>query len=116
MKEQVPGLEDHSEPLPTAVRVVTSLVLPGCPPLGLETLKVTDFQLHASTVKRYGLGAHRGRLNIQVPAGGERGARGRVLIARYSSGRGRRRLAGMGQAPARPLTCTGPAWLMWLSS
>lgn len=38
----------------------------GCPPLGLETLKVTDFQLHASTVKRYGLGAHRGRLNMQV--------------------------------------------------
>ncbi|CAI9606336.1 unnamed protein product [Staurois parvus] len=37
-----------------------------CPPLGLETLKVTDFQLHASTVKRYGLGAHRGRLNIQA--------------------------------------------------
>lgn len=37
-----------------------------CPPLGLETLKITDFQLHASTAKRYGLGAHRGRLNIQV--------------------------------------------------
>ncbi|KAM8924373.1 inactive carboxypeptidase-like protein X2 [Pelodytes ibericus] len=37
-----------------------------CPPLGLETLKVTDFQLHASTTKRYGLGAHRGRLNIQA--------------------------------------------------
>ncbi|KAG8430466.1 hypothetical protein GDO86_020547 [Hymenochirus boettgeri] len=37
-----------------------------CPPLGLETLKVTDFQIHASTVKRYGLGAHRGRLNIQA--------------------------------------------------
>ncbi|KAM4704103.1 inactive carboxypeptidase-like protein X2 [Rhinophrynus dorsalis] len=37
-----------------------------CPPLGLETLKVTDFQLHASTVKRYGVGAHRGRLNIQA--------------------------------------------------
>ncbi|XP_029466466.1 inactive carboxypeptidase-like protein X2 isoform X4 [Rhinatrema bivittatum] len=37
-----------------------------CPPLGLENLKVTDFQLHASTVKRYGLGAHRGRLNIQA--------------------------------------------------
>lgn len=37
-----------------------------CPPLGLETLKITDFQLHASTVKRYGLGAHRGRLNIQA--------------------------------------------------
>lgn len=43
---------------------------PGCPPLGLETLKITDFQLHASTVKRYGLGAHRGRLNIQVPVPG----------------------------------------------
>ncbi|XP_075999639.1 inactive carboxypeptidase-like protein X2 [Genypterus blacodes] len=36
-----------------------------CPPMGLETLKIDDFQLHASTVKRYGLGAHRGRLNIQ---------------------------------------------------
>lgn len=37
-----------------------------CPPMGLETLKIDDFQLHASTTKRYGLGAHRGRLNIQV--------------------------------------------------
>uniref|UniRef100_A0A8C9VPB5 Inactive carboxypeptidase-like protein X2 n=1 Tax=Scleropages formosus TaxID=113540 RepID=A0A8C9VPB5_SCLFO len=37
-----------------------------CPPLGLETLKIDDFQLHASTIKRYGLGAHRGRLNIQA--------------------------------------------------
>ncbi|XP_062859455.1 inactive carboxypeptidase-like protein X2 [Trichomycterus rosablanca] len=37
-----------------------------CPPLGLETLKVDDFQLHASTMQRYGLGAHRGRLNIQA--------------------------------------------------
>ncbi|KAI3365166.1 hypothetical protein L3Q82_010265 [Scortum barcoo] len=36
-----------------------------CPPMGLETLKIDDFQLHASTTKRYGLGAHRGRLNIQ---------------------------------------------------
>lgn len=34
--------------------------------MGLETLKIDDFQLHASTTKRYGLGAHRGRLNIQV--------------------------------------------------
>lgn len=39
---------------------------PECPPMGLETLKIDDFQLHASTTKRYGLGAHRGRLNIQV--------------------------------------------------
>ncbi|XP_069755856.1 inactive carboxypeptidase-like protein X2 isoform X3 [Narcine bancroftii] len=37
-----------------------------CPPLGLETLRVDDFQLQASTIQRYGLGAHRGRLNIQA--------------------------------------------------
>ncbi|XP_057682777.1 inactive carboxypeptidase-like protein X2 isoform X1 [Corythoichthys intestinalis] len=37
-----------------------------CPPMGLETLKIDDFQLHASTTRRYGLGAHRGRLNIQA--------------------------------------------------
>lgn len=37
-----------------------------CPPLGLETLKIDDFQLHASTMRHYGLGPHRGRLNIQV--------------------------------------------------
>ena len=34
--------------------------------MGLETLKIDDVQLHASTMKRYGLGPHRGRLNIQV--------------------------------------------------
>lgn len=37
-----------------------------CPPMGLENLKIDDFQLHASTTLRYGLGAHRGRLNIQA--------------------------------------------------
>ncbi|XP_056285484.1 inactive carboxypeptidase-like protein X2 isoform X1 [Pseudoliparis swirei] len=37
-----------------------------CPPMGLEAVKIDDFQLHASTTKRYGLGAHRGRLNIQA--------------------------------------------------
>ncbi|XP_031443377.1 probable carboxypeptidase X1 [Clupea harengus] len=36
-----------------------------CPPLGLESLKVKDTQLHASSYKRKGLGPHRGRLNIQ---------------------------------------------------
>uniref|UniRef100_A0A673CRF1 Inactive carboxypeptidase-like protein X2 n=1 Tax=Sphaeramia orbicularis TaxID=375764 RepID=A0A673CRF1_9TELE len=41
-------------------------LLPECPPMGLETLKIDDFQLHASTIRRYGLGAHRGRLNIQA--------------------------------------------------
>ncbi|MGH0154933.1 UNVERIFIED_CONTAM: hypothetical protein FKN15_044602 [Acipenser sinensis] len=34
--------------------------------MGLEALGIDDFQLHASTVKRYGLGAQRGRLNIQA--------------------------------------------------
>uniref|UniRef100_A0A8C5I6Z6 Inactive carboxypeptidase-like protein X2 n=1 Tax=Gouania willdenowi TaxID=441366 RepID=A0A8C5I6Z6_GOUWI len=34
--------------------------------MGLEGLKIDDFQLHGSTTKRYGLGAHRGRLNIQA--------------------------------------------------
>uniref|UniRef100_A0A480KLX7 Inactive carboxypeptidase-like protein X2 isoform X3 n=1 Tax=Sus scrofa TaxID=9823 RepID=A0A480KLX7_PIG len=48
------------------VPVGRDAVREGCPPLGLETLKITDFQLHASTSKRYGLGAHRGRLNIQA--------------------------------------------------
>ncbi|XP_062430462.1 probable carboxypeptidase X1 [Rhea pennata] len=38
---------------------------PGCPPLGLESLRVLDSQLRSSSDKRYGLGAHRGRLNIQ---------------------------------------------------
>ncbi|XP_029917829.1 probable carboxypeptidase X1 [Myripristis murdjan] len=36
-----------------------------CPPLGLESLKVKDTQLKASSFKRRGLGPHRGRLNIQ---------------------------------------------------
>ncbi|XP_052523166.1 probable carboxypeptidase X1 [Tympanuchus pallidicinctus] len=36
-----------------------------CPPLGLESLRVQDSQLRSSSDKRYGLGAHRGRLNIQ---------------------------------------------------
>uniref|UniRef100_A0A3Q3LWC1 Probable carboxypeptidase X1 n=1 Tax=Mastacembelus armatus TaxID=205130 RepID=A0A3Q3LWC1_9TELE len=36
-----------------------------CPPLGLESLKVKDGQLRASSYKRRGLGPHRSRLNIQ---------------------------------------------------
>ncbi|XP_047656424.1 probable carboxypeptidase X1 [Tachysurus fulvidraco] len=36
-----------------------------CPPLGLESLRVIDAQLQASSYKRRGLGPHRGRLNIQ---------------------------------------------------
>nr|XP_057933516.1 probable carboxypeptidase X1 isoform X1 [Doryrhamphus excisus] len=37
----------------------------GCPPLGLESLKVDDTQIQASSFQRFGLGPHRGRLNIQ---------------------------------------------------
>ncbi|XP_036445842.1 probable carboxypeptidase X1 [Colossoma macropomum] len=36
-----------------------------CPPMGLESLRVKDTQLQASSHKRRGLGPHRGRLNIQ---------------------------------------------------
>ncbi|TRY69612.1 hypothetical protein DNTS_032733 [Danionella cerebrum] len=36
-----------------------------CPPLGLESLRVSDDQLQASSSLSFGLGAHRGRLNIQ---------------------------------------------------
>ncbi|XP_039607813.1 probable carboxypeptidase X1 [Polypterus senegalus] len=38
---------------------------PECPPLGLESLRVKDNQMQASSSERFGLGAHRGRLNIQ---------------------------------------------------
>ncbi|TTJ38840.1 putative carboxypeptidase X1 [Bagarius yarrelli] len=47
-----------------------------CPPLGLESLRVKDAQLQASSYKRRGLGPHRGRLNIQArqtPSGIEDG-------------------------------------------
>ncbi|KAL7380669.1 hypothetical protein ABVT39_022048 [Epinephelus coioides] len=36
-----------------------------CPPLGLESLRVDDTQMQASSYQRMGLGPHRGRLNIQ---------------------------------------------------
>ncbi|XP_041928380.1 probable carboxypeptidase X1 [Alosa sapidissima] len=37
-----------------------------CPPLGLKSLRVKDFQLSASSSERSGLGPQRGRLNIQA--------------------------------------------------
>uniref|UniRef100_A0A2K6CA25 Carboxypeptidase X, M14 family member 1 n=1 Tax=Macaca nemestrina TaxID=9545 RepID=A0A2K6CA25_MACNE len=37
----------------------------GCPPLGLESLRVSDSRLEASSSQSFGLGPHRGRLNIQ---------------------------------------------------
>ncbi|XP_074515982.1 putative carboxypeptidase X1 [Sebastes fasciatus] len=36
-----------------------------CPPLGMESLRVDDSQIQASSYQRAGLGPHRGRLNIQ---------------------------------------------------
>ncbi|XP_063039644.1 probable carboxypeptidase X1 [Engraulis encrasicolus] len=36
-----------------------------CPPLGLKSLRVKDYQLSASSSERAGLGPHRGRLNLQ---------------------------------------------------
>ncbi|XP_053191617.1 probable carboxypeptidase X1 [Scomber japonicus] len=36
-----------------------------CPPLGLESLRVDDSQITASSYPRTGLGPHRGRMNIQ---------------------------------------------------
>ncbi|CAG5866827.1 unnamed protein product [Menidia menidia] len=36
-----------------------------CPPLGLESLRVDDSQIQASSYQRSGLGPHRARLNIQ---------------------------------------------------
>ncbi|XP_054845894.1 probable carboxypeptidase X1 [Eublepharis macularius] len=48
-----------------SVEASVAKVEPQCPPLGLESLKVRDSQLRASSIKRHGLGAHRGRLNIQ---------------------------------------------------
>lgn len=50
----------------TSVRCISLLTVSECPPLGLESLKVKDTQLRASSYKRRGLGPHRGRLNIQV--------------------------------------------------
>ncbi|XP_036429865.1 probable carboxypeptidase X1 [Colossoma macropomum] len=38
---------------------------PDCPPVGLESLRVSDYQLQASSSLSSGLGPQRGRLNIQ---------------------------------------------------
>ncbi|XP_077334466.1 inactive carboxypeptidase-like protein X2 isoform X2 [Lithobates pipiens] len=61
--------EDLDEPIPRDRRIRISEEKTkdktACPPLGLESLRVSDYQLRASSIKRYGLGAHRGRLNIQ---------------------------------------------------
>ncbi|XP_032383345.1 probable carboxypeptidase X1 isoform X2 [Etheostoma spectabile] len=62
--------EDTGKPAGTAVSRKETKEEEGpleleCPPLGLESLKVKDNQLRASSYKRRGLGPHRGRLNIQ---------------------------------------------------
>ncbi|XP_037551217.1 inactive carboxypeptidase-like protein X2 [Nematolebias whitei] len=50
-----------------------------CPPIGLESLRVDDSQMHASSYQRTGLGPHRGRLNIQGSPGSEH-APGRMCL------------------------------------
>ncbi|XP_077638674.1 putative carboxypeptidase X1 [Lonchura striata] len=59
-KKKVPRKKPEA-PAADAVPAVS----PACPPLGLESLRVLDAQLRASSHRRHGLGAHRGRLNIQ---------------------------------------------------
>lgn len=54
--------------IPSLVQSHCSVPVPGCPPLGLESLRVSDNQLEASSSQSFGLGPHRGRLNIQVSA------------------------------------------------
>lgn len=58
-----------------------SVLIPGCPPLGLESLRVSDSQLEASSSQSFGLGPHRGRLNIQVGNPGSARSRGREAQA-----------------------------------
>lgn len=41
-------------------------VSPECPPIGLESHHIEDNQIRASSMLRHGLGAQRGRLNMQV--------------------------------------------------
>ncbi|XP_075429805.1 putative carboxypeptidase X1 isoform X2 [Ascaphus truei] len=69
MKPTVYVDEDLKEPLPKDRRLkLSEEKTPDkkeCPPLGLESLRVSDNQLRASSTIRYGLGSHRGRLNIQ---------------------------------------------------
>uniref|UniRef100_A0A8C5LLX1 Carboxypeptidase X, M14 family member 1 n=1 Tax=Leptobrachium leishanense TaxID=445787 RepID=A0A8C5LLX1_9ANUR len=61
--------EDLEEPVPKDRRLKLNEEKTAdkkeCPPLGVESMRVSDYQLRASTTKRYGLGSHRGRLNIQ---------------------------------------------------
>uniref|UniRef100_A0A8C5U1Y8 F5/8 type C domain-containing protein n=1 Tax=Malurus cyaneus samueli TaxID=2593467 RepID=A0A8C5U1Y8_9PASS len=44
----------------------TPLLSPGCPPIGLESHRIEDDQILASSMLRHGLGAQRGRLNMQA--------------------------------------------------
>ncbi|XP_076830398.1 putative carboxypeptidase X1 isoform X2 [Brachyhypopomus gauderio] len=46
-------------------KTVKYATVPDCPPVGLESLRVNDYQLQASSSLNSGLGPHRGRLNIQ---------------------------------------------------
>ncbi|XP_067277860.1 probable carboxypeptidase X1 [Pseudorasbora parva] len=63
--------EDHTQPQRNTsedgeqMNKETHGVKADCPPLGLESLKVSDDQLESSSYLSIGFGPHRGRLNIQ---------------------------------------------------
>lgn len=59
-------LQTSTDTNPKEILSLGSFSLPDCPPLGLESLRVDDSQIQASSYQRAGLGPHRGRLNIQV--------------------------------------------------
>ncbi|XP_038135413.1 probable carboxypeptidase X1 isoform X1 [Cyprinodon tularosa] len=56
-EEELKDKEDH--------KIKDKKINLDCPPLGLESLRVDDSQIRASSSQRTGLGPHRGRLNIQ---------------------------------------------------
>ncbi|XP_069773839.1 LOW QUALITY PROTEIN: inactive carboxypeptidase-like protein X2 [Narcine bancroftii] len=62
-KPQIPEEVDPDEYLPRLGKE--------CPPLGLESHKVTDDQILSSSFLRHGLGPHRVRLNMQAGAENE---------------------------------------------
>lgn len=57
------GLVDTGRTEPATAGRVCALE---CPPIGMESHRIEDNQIRASSMLRHGLGAQRGRLNMQV--------------------------------------------------
>ncbi|MCJ8730677.1 hypothetical protein PDJAM_G00187260 [Pangasius djambal] len=68
-RARTPAVEDTEQKISDSVQKEKSdtghATKPDCPPVGLESLRVSDYQLQASSSLSSGLGPHRGRLNIQ---------------------------------------------------